>query len=155
MVANSLRFHRSGIWLECCTEERLDDISPPRLVQHTRKPVFFHSAVQRLEQKLGRCVWLEAGAGSSIIPIVKRATSSPADHHFLALTPQPGQDGTSQLSELTIRLWQQGLSPKHWTFHLPQENPLDQMWLPPYQFERTRHWLPYVDRAMEVLKNQQ
>ena len=153
-VAQSLRFHRPGILLECCTKEGVDVLSPARLVQHTREPVFFHSAVRRLEDKLGPCVWLEAGAGSSITSMVKRATSSPADHHFLALTAYPGQDGTSQLSELTIQLWRQGLSPTHWTFHSHQENSLDQIWLPPYQFERARHWLPYVDRAMEVLKNQ-
>lgn len=154
VVARSLTFRRPEILLESCTKEGIDAISPPRLVQQTREPVFFLSAIQRLEAKLGHCVWLEAGAGSSITQMVKRATSSPADHHFQALTLRAGPDGTSQLSEVTIQLWRQGLSPTHWTFHSPHKNSLEQMWLPPYQFERTRHWLPYVDRAMEISKNQ-
>lgn len=154
MVARSLNFCRPGILLESCTKESLDEITPSRLVQHTREPVFFHSAIQRLERELGGCVWLEAGAGSSIIPMVKRATSNPADHHFLGLASRPGQNCSSQLAEVTTQLWRQGLSPTYWPFHSPHENSIKQMWLPPYQFERTRHWLPFVDRAMEILKNQ-
>ena len=142
VVAQSLTFHRPEIWLECCTEEGIDAITPIRLAQRIRQPVFQYSAVQRLEAKFGGAVWLEAGVGSPVIARVKRATSRPADHHFLALTPQPGVDGASQLSAFPIHLWRQGLSPSHWGFHTPQEKSLDQMWLPPYQFERTRHWLP-------------
>lgn len=40
----------------------------------------------------------------------------------------------------------------HWIFHPSSANALRRMWLPPYQFERARHWLPYIDRATEVLK---
>ena len=154
VVARSLTYNRPEIPLESGTKEGLDAISPSRLIQHTREPVFFHSAVQRLEKKLGHCVWLEAGVGSSIIPMVKRAVSSPADHYFQAFTSRPGQNCVSQLPEITIELWRQGLSSTYWAFHSPLENALEQIWLPPYQFERTRHWLPFVDRAMEVLKNQ-
>lgn len=85
---------------------------------------FFHSAVQRLAKELGRCVWLEAGVGSSIISMVKRATSNPADHHFQALTSRPGQNCISQLSEVATELWRQGLSSTHWIFHSPLENAL-------------------------------
>ena len=153
-VARSLNFHRPRVLLECCTEETTDIISPPRLVQHTREPVFFNCAIKRLETKLGRCVWLDGGLASSIIPMVKRATSDSADHHFQVLTLRSGQDSTSQLSDITVQLWRQGFSPTHWSFHSPQENDIRPMWLPPYQFERTKHWLPYIDRTMETLENQ-
>ena len=149
-TARSLVFHRAIIPLESCTEESLDTVNASRLIQHTRNAVWFGSAVRRMEKKNGNRVWLEAGMGSSIIPMVKRATSDPGNHHFQPLSPRPGHEGMLQLAETTTQLWRQGLSLTHWPFQSPDKNSLKQMWLPPYQFERTKHWLPYVDRAMQV-----
>lgn len=81
-VAQSPDFRRANILLETCTREQVSVISPLRIGQHTRGPVFFQWAIERLEQKFGDCVWLEAGAESSIIPMVKRVTSNTTNRHF-------------------------------------------------------------------------
>ena len=57
------------------------------------------------------------------------------------------------IADATTNLWKQGVDVKHWSFVQPRQNGLQPIWLPPYQFERTRHWLPYIDRAMEVLES--
>ncbi|XP_014551778.1 hypothetical protein COCVIDRAFT_20004 [Bipolaris victoriae FI3] len=67
------------------TEPLLDELS-----QHTRQPVYFVDAVRRIEARLGpRCLWLEAGTDSPIVPMVVGLliNSSDAcipDHVFVA-----------------------------------------------------------------------
>ncbi|KAL8782625.1 MAG: hypothetical protein Q9213_005212 [Squamulea squamosa] len=150
-VAKMMGFCEPEIPIETCTEVPIGSIDASRLVKHTREPVWFHTAVQRLENRLGECVWLEAGMGSSIIPTVKRASADPGHHYFQSLTPRTPQDGMLQLAEVTKNLWRQGCSPVHWAFQEKSEAAPKQIWLPPYQFEKTRHWIPYVDNAMKIL----
>ncbi|KAL9033242.1 MAG: hypothetical protein Q9214_007608, partial [Letrouitia sp. 1 TL-2023] len=150
-VAKRLRFHEAEIPIAACTEEAIRTIDASRLVRHTREPVWFCNAVQRIEKGLDECVWLEAGMGSSIIPMVKRASADPAHHCFVNLTPRSSQDGMLQLAEITRTLWSQGFSPTHWPFHPMPDTAPRHIWLPPYQFEKTRHWIPYVDNAMRIL----
>ena len=151
-VARSLTFLPPKILLESSTAEKIVLIGPERIAQHTRNPVYFQQAVQRLEARLGSCLWLEAGVDTPIISMVKKALKKAETHSFLAMkSAKSPEDPMYPVTECIADLWRQGFQLKHPNFVSPQENGLRLMWLPPYQFERTRHWLPYVDRAIEAI----
>ena len=151
-VARSLTFLPPKILLESSTAEKTLLIGPKRISQHTRNPVYFQSAVQRLETRLGPCLWLEAGVDTPIISMVRKAVRKAETHSFLTMkSAKSPKDPMWPVTECVADLWRQGFQVKHPSFVSPQENGLRPMWLPPYQFERVRHWLPYVDRAMEVI----
>ena len=153
-TAKSLFFKAPTIHLESCTREGLSQVGPERIAQHTREPVFFHHAVSRLEQRFGSCLWLEAGFDSPIVSMTKRAVAAPERHQFQDLKIASGTNVTSILSNITMKLWQEGISSSYWGFHPLHETKTKQVWLPPYQFERTYHWIPYVDHALEIQESQ-
>jgi acyl transferase domain-containing protein len=152
-VASSKIFHPARIPLESCTFESLTEVSASRITQHTRGPVYFYHAVQRLEQRLGSCFFLEAGMESPIVPMIKRSVNNPEKHTFQTLSSTLGQPFLSSLAKATTSMLSEGISVSNWMFHTPHYNGLKHTWIPPYQFERTRHWLPYIDRAMEALES--
>ena len=152
-VADSVTFNRPNVPLETCTPQQLDQINSHRISQHTREPVYFHHAVRRIEQRLGSCVWLEAGTDSPIIPMVKKAVESPEKHSFQSVKARGGEHPMSPISAVTSTLWREGILVSYWNFS-PQQADLDQIWLPPYQFKRTPHWMPYTDHAIEAMKSQ-
>ena len=150
-VAESAEFHQPEIHLESCTSCTLDHITPSRISQHTREPVFFYE--QRLEKRLGPSLWIEAGFASPIVPMIRRCVAKPENHVFESVGSGTGEDFLLSLSKATSTMWQEGISVSHWSFHLPRKNNLKYIWLPPYQFEKTKHWLPYIDRAVEALQS--
>ena len=152
-VSASLTFTSSEIPLETCTTEHIDHVDCTRLSQHTRDPVYFSDAVRRIEKRVGPCVWLEAGMNSPIIPMVKRAVINQSDHFFQAVNVNEIQAPMSLLSDVTANLWKQGISASFWNFLSPKDNGYKQISLPPYQFQRTPHWLANIDRVIEVQKN--
>lgn len=153
-TASSLVFHEPKIPLECCSFEELIHVGPDRIAQHTREPVFFYHAVRRLEQRLGSCLWLEAGFDSPIISMIKRAVEFPERHNFHEMKTPSGTNPTTMLTIATINLWQKGATSSFWGFYPIQETNIKQVWLPPYQFDRTSHWMPYTDHALEMSKTQ-
>lgn len=152
-VAESVEFHEPEIHLESCTSRPLDGIRPCRIAQHTREPVFFYEAIQRIEKRLGSSLWLEAGFDSPIIPMIRKCIATPENHVFQTVGSGSGEDFLLSLSKATTTMWQEGVSVSHWSFQSPRNNNLKYIWLPPYQFEKTKHWLPYVDRAAEALQS--
>ena len=154
-IAGSLVFREPAIPIESCTAEELSHVGPERIAQHTREPVFFNHAVRRLEQRLGPCVWLESGFDSPITPMTKRAVESPEKHKFLDVkSPGASSSVAATLSTVTTELWRNGATSSYWGFHPLQVTKTRQIWLPPYHFDRTSHWMPYTDHAMELSKNQ-
>ena len=150
-VAKSLTFLPPKILLESCTAEKMITIQPERIAQHTRTPVYLQQAVQRLETRLGSCLWLEAGIDTPIISMVRKVVQKAETHSFQAVrSAKSPEDPMFPIAECVADLWRQGIQVKYPSFVSPQENGLRPMWLPPYQFERMRHWLPYVDRAIEA-----
>lgn len=149
-TAQSLVFHEPTIPLESCSPDSLSQVGPERIAQHTREPVFFYQAVRRLERRLGPCVWVEAGFDSPIVSMTKRAVESPEKHTFLDIKSSGAV--TSTLSTATMDLWQSGVAASYWGFHPLQVTKTKQVWLPPYQFERTSHWMTYTDHAVEMSK---
>ena len=152
-VSASLTYSQPEIHLETCTAEQSDSISPTRPSQHAREPVYFSDAVQRIEKRLGPCVWLEAGMDSPIIPMIKRALAAPDEHCLQAIKMSESQKSMKVISNATASFWREGISVSYWNFLQPRKNAYKQIWLPPYQFQPTGHWLQNIDRAIEAQNN--
>lgn len=146
-LAAKLSFLKPSIPLETCsTISSWTDISPERLVEHTRTPVYFQEAVQRIADRLGACTWLEAGAGSSVTGMVRRAlgSSSNIGHTYQAINFN-GSEAMGLLAEATVNLWNAGHRVKFWSFHRKDRHRFELMTLPPYVFEKSRHWMTWKD----------
>ena len=151
-VSASLTYSKPDIRLETCTAEPSDPMSATRPSQHTREPVYFSDAVQRIENRLGPCIWLEAGMDSPIIPMIKRALATPDEHSLQAIKMSGSQEPLKVISNVTENLWREGIWVSYWNFLPPRGDAYKQIWLPPYQFQATGHWLPNVDRVIEAQK---
>ncbi|QSZ37813.1 hypothetical protein DSL72_008913 [Monilinia vaccinii-corymbosi] len=147
--SKTLTFNEAKILLESCTLDPPNQISPVRLSQHTREPVYFMHAIRRIEKRLGPCIFLEAGMDTPVIQMIKRAVQKP-DNHFFQEMKLKNSDAMAVLSTATTNLWRQGISASFWNFLSPQEAGYKQIWLPPYQFQRMPHWLANVDRVIEA-----
>ncbi|KAF7591019.1 hypothetical protein BBP40_002037 [Aspergillus hancockii] len=141
IVTQDLSLTQPTIHLERATEHQSTGTPPSTIVaEHLRQPVYFHQAVQRLADKHGPCVWLEAGSNSSITLMVNRVFGSSSGHHFQALNIT-GDAGIQSITDTTISLWKAGVSVKFWGHHARQTNVYAPIFLPPYQFEKSRHWM--------------
>ncbi|KAF5871074.1 putative polyketide synthase protein [Botrytis fragariae] len=150
-LSKTLKFNQAKIPLESCTLNPLDEILPSRLSEHTRDPVYFLDAIRRIEGRLGPCIFLEAGMDSPGIAMVKRAVQEPDNHCFQEMKFRNSQDSMAVLSTITTNLWREGIPVSFWDFLSPsKEAGYKQIWLPPYQFQRTPHWLENIDRVIEA-----
>ncbi|GES58229.1 BcPKS16, polyketide synthase [Aspergillus terreus] len=138
--------------IELCREEEQSSVLPFSPSSHARKGVFFMSAVQSTERKLGGCIWLEAGMDTPVIAMTKRAVASKtADgqfHAFVATTTKDEILASNAISTAVTELWACGVGVTPWVL-LDRPGPV---WLPPYQFDETTGWLPNIDRAAELQK---
>ncbi|KAK5991527.1 Non-reducing polyketide synthase ascC [Cladobotryum mycophilum] len=144
-LANSLEFKEPTIPLETSTQTQLgfSTKDPTYIANHARDPVYFVDAVRRLEQKLGACVWVEAGLNTPIVAMAKKAVEKPEIHSFQAVaSPAAAAAG----------LWREGIANTFWSFITPKASSLSPIWLPPYNFDRPKYWLDHVDRAIEAQK---
>ncbi|EUC42946.1 hypothetical protein COCMIDRAFT_102167 [Bipolaris oryzae ATCC 44560] len=146
----SLSFKEASILIEPCTQQQTDSITAEHIVSHLRKPVYFVNAVRRIEERHGDCIWLEAGFDSSIVPMIKRAISDPEGHSFHAIKTAGIEQPSQSLSQITIDLWKQGHDITPWPFLSPADAGVEPIWLPPYQFQKTKAWLDNIDRAIEI-----
>lgn len=148
-LAEEIVWRRPTIHLETCDD--VQSVTEPdfRLVaEHMRRPVFFQQAVEMLAQRYSQCTWLEAGRGSSIIQLVRGSVSETQEHLFLSpqLTTSNAQ---GSLTDITIDLWKAGYAVQYWPFHRSLKSQFQFLSLPPYQFEKTRLWLPFTGRDGE------
>lgn len=148
--ASSIEFKKPTIPFEACTKEHHDYVTSRHIRDHLRKPVFFQNAIRRLQQRLRDCVWLEAGSNSSAFSLLKRAVASPQNQLFQPVKISEGAEPMQSVCDITTNLWRAGIAVSYWNFQTPAEYGLRQVWLPPYHFLETQHWLPYVDHAMEA-----
>lgn len=140
-VGKDLTFNKPSIPLELATETRsTSELTPEYVADHMRKPVFFCQAVQRLAEENPSAIFLEAGSASGITVMSSRALPTGSSHSFQAvkITNCNGLDG---LTDATVSLWKQGLRVSFWPHQASQTNGYAALVLPPYQFEKSRHWL--------------
>ena len=148
-LAEGLTYNKPAVALQACTENKSwDEIGPRQIADHTRMPVYFGRAVERLAQSLGPSTWLEAGSSSSITSMARRALdpSTASSHTFQSIklgTP----DAIGSLAEATVNLWKSGHKVQFWPYHRFQKQDYRAINLPPYQFEKSRHWLSWIDNA--------
>ncbi|KAF2205457.1 BcPKS18, polyketide synthase [Delitschia confertaspora ATCC 74209] len=150
-IAESLTFNKPTIPLETCSDGRTWALPSPQLIaDHTRTAVYFGQAVQRLSSRLGLCTWVEAGSASSITGMVRRALDSntAANDTFLPISLRR-PNSCKSLADATVSLWKAGYSTQFWAFHRRQRSEYANINLPPYQFEKSRHWLEWKDFAAE------
>ena len=137
----------------CCGAElrRADRFSRERcFVSRRRLKTYWN---RKIEQRLGPCIWLEAGINSPIIRLVQRAVQSPTQHVFEGLRPKCPTEPMSAVCSATLNLWREGIAATFWKFKTPQQNGISQIWIPPYQIEKTSHWTSYKDPVIEALRS--
>lgn len=154
-VGKSVTFRGAGIPIERATEHGAEDqqLDWSFVGSHMRQPVFFNHAVQRLAQKHPEAVFLEAGSNSTITVMASRVLAqTPSDIHFQAMSITNTKKGVDRLTDATVDLWKQGLRVSFWAHHRAQKDEYTQLLLPPYQFEKTRHWLELKSPVEQALK---
>ncbi|PTU22070.1 hypothetical protein P175DRAFT_0492673 [Aspergillus ochraceoroseus IBT 24754] len=141
-VTDGLKLNTPRITLERATAMAENGIPPSTVIgDHLRQPVHFEDAVRRLATQHGPSVWLEAGSNSTIASMVRRALdSSGSEHAFHSLNMSTGSSLQS-LTDATIGLWKDRISCMFWAHHPLQSREYTPLVLPPYQFEKSRHWL--------------
>ncbi|EKG19938.1 Beta-ketoacyl synthase [Macrophomina phaseolina MS6] len=156
-LAAQLAFREPSIPLETCSKDRSWPIPTPQLiVEHTRSPVYFTHAVRRLAARLpAGCAWVEAGSSSGITSMVRRALPSEQQKHTFVPARIADVDDASALANLadtTVALWKAGhRSARFWPYDRRPLSASLHVNPPPYQFEKSRHWLPWIDYAAEGL----
>uniref|UniRef100_A0AAU8H3S3 G12668 n=1 Tax=Sporormiella sp. TaxID=2012087 RepID=A0AAU8H3S3_9PLEO len=157
-LAQTLTWSRPVLHLETCEEEHsVWDPDHTIVLKHTRSPVFFQKGIERLAKTLRspRITWLEAGRGSSAMSLVRVSVPSQQGHIFLSpLIATP--DAIGSLTDISIDLWNSGHAVQFWPFHRSEKQGYEQLILPRYQFEKTKHWLPFTGRTSkkEIVKNE-
>jgi acyl transferase domain-containing protein len=112
-------------------------------VQHTREPVFFGDAIDRIVKRLPSAVWLEAGSASPIISMTKRVAKGDGRSDVFVAMELGNDEAVSNVAQAVCQLWQAGSATRFWPFH-PASEPdrhYQNVDLPPYQFEKTGHWI--------------
>lgn len=155
-IAESISIQQPSIRVETCSEGGAwPTITGELISSHSRQPVYFNDAVQRIHQRSKSAIWLEAGSGSFIVPTARRALSATAkaDNIFVPLD-LGSETAMANLSQATCELWKVGSSAQFWHFHRLQHGDWKYMSVPHYQFEKSRHWIEYkpITRGFETSK---
>ncbi|KAF2135593.1 uncharacterized protein K452DRAFT_260436 [Aplosporella prunicola CBS 121167] len=152
-LAAQLTFNSPAIPLETCSEgQSWPTVTPRLLAEQSRRPVFFSDAVGRIQERLGACYWLEAGSGSPIIAMTRRALGQSSTTHTFQSLDLAGSKATAALVDSTVGLWNTGNNVHFWPYHGNTALDLPSYQLPPYQFEKSRHWLEYKESFDEGTK---
>lgn len=162
-TAGTLTWNQPGIPLYTCTESKSVGWCAQHAADHARQPVFFSSAVRRVDEDLGSCVWLEAGFDTPITSMARKACRRTEGHVFQPTKAQSRTTPPDAITDVLAGLYREKIFLAHWSFlersrgnqgqtatGLTRE--CRQVWLPPYQFTRTRHWVDNIDRVVEMKK---
>ncbi len=155
-IGRELTFNEPRIPFERATESRWPantKLDAEYVAQHMRQPVYFNHAIQRLSQRYpSGCIFLEAGSNSTVTGMAGRASGSPRKSHFQAVNITGDSDNGRQiLTNATLSLWKEGLRTTFWAHHRSQTYEYMPLLLPPYQFEKSRHWLEMKAPPRNVL----
>ncbi|KUI67806.1 Conidial yellow pigment biosynthesis polyketide synthase [Cytospora mali] len=147
-LGQGITFNQPTIRLETATEFRTTEKPDAGFpAKHMRNPVFFNHAVQRLAKDFPAAIWLEAGSKSTVTNLASRALGNPSAAHFQPMNIT-SEGSWSFLVDATTKLWKEGLDVSFWAHHAKQISEYAPVILPPYQFERSRHWLDLTPPPM-------
>ncbi|PYI32372.1 putative polyketide synthase [Aspergillus indologenus CBS 114.80] len=139
--AQSFVFNDPAIPVERATESSVKErLTPQFVAHHIRSPVFFHQAIKRLDCRYPSCIFLEAGSNSTVANMASRALGSPESSHFQSINISC-DNGWNNLVDATMNLWKAGLGVQFWAHQSSQSKEHTILFLPPYQFERSKHWI--------------
>ncbi|KIA75959.1 polyketide synthase [Aspergillus ustus] len=150
-VTDGVSFHSPSIHIERATENATEGLPSSTIIaDHLRQPVYFDSAVRRLAAQHPSAVWLEAGSNSAVTSLAQKALDSDTPGHTFHALNITSSGALSNLVSTTIGLWKDHIPCEFWGHHGMQAKEYSYLFLPPYQFEKSRHWLenkplPVVD----------
>ncbi|RMD44083.1 hypothetical protein DV735_g971, partial [Chaetothyriales sp. CBS 134920] len=151
-VTESISIRPPRIRVETCSRnDSWSHFTAENMVQHTRQPVYFADAVERIATRVGSAVWLEAGSASPIIGMVRRILRKSDRLDCFISTDLGGADPTANLANATCQLWNAGCNSHYWLFNRASRQHYRHIDLPPYQFEDTRHWIQYKPKPEPLL----
>lgn len=140
-ACQDLTFQRPKIPLARATEFASgNDIGNTYVADHMRNPVYFDQAVQRLAKQYPKAIWLEAGSNSTVTNMASRALGAPTGNLFQSLNILR-EGAWANLVDATTKLWKAGLDVFFWPHQRFQMQGNPVLLLPPYQFEKSSHWL--------------
>lgn len=140
----------------CSAHSAWPQVSAELLVQHTRQPVYFGDAVARIAERLPSAVWVEAGSATPIISMIRRAIVPKSTRSDVFVAAQLGaSDAKANLAKTACDLWKAGSAAQYWLFHKSSGYRYQRLNLPPYQFERTSHWITLEQRFVNTQEAQQ
>lgn len=143
-LASSISIKAPAMRMETCSKgSTWTKFTSEEIIQHTRDPVYFADAVQRINQRVPSAVWIGAGSASPVIPMARRAlgSSAEAENVFVHLNLS-SSNALSQLSDAVCQLWEAGSKAQYWPFQGSHGN-WKNISVPPYQFEKVQHWIDY------------
>ncbi|KAL4866180.1 hypothetical protein BDV12DRAFT_199374 [Aspergillus spectabilis] len=144
-LAKTVSFHQPKIAIETCSKgSSWSKFTPELVAQQSREPVYFTEAVNRIVSRLGPCTWVEAGSASGITAMAHKSLHDLSLHDFHPVN-LGNLEPPSSLADTAANLWKAGVNVNFWPFNKEQHYQYLNLHLPPYQFERSRHWLDYVD----------
>lgn len=149
VVAQSIKIRPPRIRIETCSaKETWSRFTAEEMVKHTRQPVYFADAVERTASRLPSAIWLEAGSASPIIPMTRRITTLGPDRSDVFIPIELGSpDAMTKLAKATCQLWTAGSAAQHWLFHHSSRHHYKNIYVPPYQFDKTSHWIQHKPRS--------
>jgi acyl transferase domain-containing protein len=140
-VAEHCIFRDGSIELERATKDAsTSPLTHNFAARHLRDPVHVDHAVHRLSERYPSSIWLEAGSNSGVINMAKRALNSPSRCHFQPVN-LTSAGALLHLVDATAGLWKEGLDFTFWLHHAKQSQSYTPLLLPPYQFDKSRHWV--------------
>ncbi|KAI0896146.1 ketoacyl-synt-domain-containing protein [Annulohypoxylon nitens] len=147
-LAESITIRSPRIRVETCSAgSNWSRYTADEVVKHTRQPVYFADAVERIAARLPSAIWLEAGSASPIIPMARRIIPK-TDRSDIFIPTELGSAGAiANLANATCQLWKAGSATQYWAFHQSSASRYSRINLPPYQFEKTSHWIEYKPRT--------
>ncbi|KAJ5675034.1 Male sterility NAD-binding [Penicillium maclennaniae] len=158
-IGKEVTFHDATIQVERATEhgDPAAQLDWTFVGSHMRQPVFFNHAIQRLAKKHSHAIFLEAGSNSTITVMASRALAHTASthsdaFHFQSVSIINTKKGIERLTDATVDLWKQGLRVSFWAHHRVQKGEYAELLLPPYQFEKSRHWLELKSPIEQAIK---
>lgn len=143
-LVQSINIQPPRIHVETCsTNENWPVFTTEEIVQHTRKPVYFNDAVDRIAARLSSAVWLEAGSASPIVAMARRILRKYDRFDTFLPIRVENSSAMANLADAASEMWKAGCPALYWPFHYSRHGKYENLNLPPYQFEETRHWIPY------------
>ncbi|KAI0506274.1 hypothetical protein F5B22DRAFT_639292 [Xylaria bambusicola] len=143
-LADSITVQSPTIHIETCTlNQSWTSFTGDNMVRHSREPVYFSQALERIATRFPSAVWLEAGSLTPIIPMVRRVISKSDRTDILLSVDLADASAISNVSRITTSLWSAGSVAQFWLFHPKStiKRPYKFLNLPPYQFDKSSHWI--------------